>query len=67
MLGVLDGFARDVERQVVGVHQALDEPQPLGDERLAVVGDEHATHEELHVFALLLLLKEVVRRLGGDV
>ena len=36
-LVLLQGLARDVEREVLGVDDAADEAEPLGDELVAVV------------------------------
>jgi hypothetical protein len=61
-LVLLEHLTRDVERQVVGVDDALHEAELLGDQFLAVVHDEHAAHLELDVVLLLLALEEVLRR-----
>ena len=61
-LVLLEGLTRDVERQVLGVDDTLDEVEVLGDEILAVVHDEDTTDVELDVVALLLSLEEVERR-----
>jgi len=66
-LVLLEHLARDVEWQVVGVDDALDEAELLRDQFLAVVHDEDAAHLELDVVLLLLALEEVLRRaLGGE-
>jgi len=57
-LRLLEHLAADVERQVLRVHDALHEAEPLRHEFLAVVHDENAAHVELHV-VLLLVLEEV--------
>merc|ERR1712224_681623 len=62
-LVLLQRLARDVERQVLRVDDALDEGEPLGDEVLAVVHDEDAAHVELDVARVLLLRLEEVK--GG--
>merc|ERR1712054_266562 len=65
-LVLLQRLTRDVERQVLGVDDALDEGEPLGDEVLAVVHDEDAAHVELDVAGVLLLgLEEVKGRALG--
>ena len=46
-LVLLQHLARNVERQVLAVDDALDKAQPLGDQVLAVVHDEHPAHVEL--------------------
>ena len=56
-LFLLQHLARDVERQVVVVEDALDEAEPLGDEFLAIVHDEEAADLELNVVFLLLALE----------
>ena len=55
-LVLLQGLTRDVERQVLGVDDTLDEVEVLGNKVLTVVHDEHAANIELDVVALLLLL-----------
>jgi hypothetical protein len=52
-------LARNVERKILGVDDALDEVEVLGNELLAVVHDEHAAHVELDVVELLLGLEHV--------
>mmetsp|Transcript_17764 Transcript_17764/g.57462 ORF Transcript_17764/g.57462 Transcript_17764/m.57462 type:complete len:716 (-) Transcript_17764:251-2398(-) len=65
-LVLLEHLAGDVEGEILGVDDALDEGQPLGDDLLAVVHDEHAADVELDVVALLLAVEEVEgRALGG--
>merc|ERR1719487_842816 len=60
---LLERLARDVERQVLRVDDALHEGEPLGDEVLAVVHDEDAADVQLDVPRVLLLrLEEVERR-----
>ena len=58
---LLKGLTRDVERQVFGINNTLDEVEVLGDEVLAIVHDEHAANVELDVVALLLGLEEIER------
>ena len=53
-LVLLECLTRDVERQVLGVDNTLDEVEILGDDIFAVVHDEDATDVELDVVALLL-------------
>ena len=65
-LVLLEGLTRDVERQVLGIDDTLDEVEVLGDEVLAVVHDEDAADVELDVVALLLGLEEVERRTMGN-
>merc|ERR1712070_745562 len=65
-LVLLQRLARDVERQVLRVDDALDEGEPLGHQLLAVVHDEDAAHVELDVARVLLLgLEEVKGRALG--
>merc|ERR1712072_1032913 len=58
-LRALQHLTGDVERKVLGVNNALDEGEELGDKLLAVVGDEHTTHVQLDVGALLGWLEHV--------
>lgn len=62
---LLQHFSGNVQRQVVGVDDALDEAQPLRDEFLAVVHDEDPPDLQLDVVFLLLALEQVVRRAFG--
>merc|ERR1712054_41903 len=61
-LVLLERLARDVERQVLRVDDALDEGEPLRDEVLAVVHDEDAADVQLDVARVLLLRLEEVKR-----
>merc|ERR1719326_157000 len=54
-LVLLQRLARDVEREVLGIDNTLDEGQELGHEVLAVVHDEDAAHVQLNVVELLLV------------
>ena len=65
-LVLLQGLTGDVQRQVLRVHHALHEVQPLWHQLLAVVHDEDTTHVQLDVVALLLGLEEVEGRPAGD-
>ncbi len=58
-LVLLEHLTGNVERQVLGVDDALDEVQVLGDELLAVVHDEDAPDVQLDVVLLLLVLEQV--------
>jgi hypothetical protein len=60
-LVLLEGFTRDVKRQVLGVDNTLDEVEVLRDEVLTVVHDENAANVEFNVVALLLGLEEIER------
>merc|ERR1719311_253016 len=61
-LVLLERLARDVERQVLRVDDALHEGEPLWDEVLAVVHDEDAADVQLDVARVLLLRLEEVKR-----
>ena len=65
-LVLLQHLARDVEGQILAVHDALHEGQPLGDELLAVVHDEHPPHVQLDVVALLPARTVVPRNVSTD-
>ncbi len=47
LLVLLQQFARDIQRQVAGIDDSLDEAQVQGQELLSVVHDEHAPYVEL--------------------
>ena len=51
-LVLLEHLTGDVEGQILRVHNALDEAQPLGNQLLAVVHDEHPPHVQLDVVGL---------------
>merc|ERR1719390_427786 len=61
-LVLLERLARDVERQVLRVDDALHEGEPLWDEVLAIVHDEDAADVQLDVARVLLLRLEEVKR-----
>mmetsp|Transcript_114 Transcript_114/g.211 ORF Transcript_114/g.211 Transcript_114/m.211 type:complete len:422 (+) Transcript_114:1270-2535(+) len=61
-LVLLQLFARDVERQVVGIDDAAHEVEVAGQQFLELLGDEHAAHVELH---LGLLGPVVVQHVHG--
>jgi hypothetical protein len=61
-LVLLEGLTGDVEGEVLGVDDALDEVEIFGDNVLAVVHDENAANVEFDVVALLLGLEEVEGR-----
>ena len=63
----LQDFAGDVQRQVVGLNDALGEAQVAGEQRLAVVHDEDAFHVQVDAVLGAFLLEHVERRLGGQV
>ena len=63
-LVLLKRLTGDVQRQILGVDDTLDEVEVLGDELLAIVHDEDAADVELDVVALLLGLEEVEGRAG---
>jgi hypothetical protein len=58
-LVLLQSLTRDVERQVLGVDDTLDEVEIFGDQILAVIHNEDTPDVELDVVALLLALEEV--------
>ena len=63
---LLQDLARDVERQVVRVHDAAHEPQVRRQQVLGVVHDEHAPDVELEP-AAVVAVPEVERRVRRDV
>ncbi len=58
-LVLLEHLTGDVEGEIPGVDDTLDEVEVFGDEGLAVVHDEDAADVELNVVALLLQLEEI--------
>merc|ERR1719327_1649916 len=58
-LVLLQSLTRDVQWQVLGIHNALDERKPLWHEFITIIHDEDTTHVKLDVRALLLALKHV--------
>ena len=58
-LVLLQGLTGDVEGQVLGVHDTLDEVEILRDQVLAVIHNEDTPDVELDVVALLLAFEEV--------
>ena len=58
-LVLLERLARNVERQVLGVDDALDEVEVLRDEVFTIIHDEDAANVELDIVAFLLSLEEV--------
>ena len=60
-LVLLQHLARDVERQILAVNNALDKAQVLRDQLVTVVHDEHTSHIQLDVVLLLLGVKQVKR------
>ena len=65
-LVLLESLTRDVEREILGVDDTLDEVEVLGNEVLAVVHDEDAANVKLDVVALLLGLEEIERSTVKD-
>ena len=63
---VLQHLARDVQRQIFAVDHALQEPQPLRQQRLPVVHDMDAFDVELHPLGDPVAVIQVERGLGGD-
>ena len=62
---LLEHFARDVEREVLGIYDAFDEAHIFRYELLAVVHYEHAADVELHA-VLAVLIEKVHRRARRD-
>jgi hypothetical protein len=60
-LVLLQSLTGDVEGQVLGVDNTLDEVEILGDYILAVIHNEDTPDVELDVVALLLAFEEVER------
>ena len=60
-LVLLQCLTRDVQREVLGVNDTLDEVEVLGDKVLTVVHNEDTANIKLDVVALLLGLEEVER------
>ena len=58
-LVLLKRLTGDVERQILGVDDTLDEVEVLGNEVFTVVHDEDTADVKLDVVALLLCLKEI--------
>mmetsp|Transcript_32104 Transcript_32104/g.67310 ORF Transcript_32104/g.67310 Transcript_32104/m.67310 type:complete len:226 (+) Transcript_32104:1038-1715(+) len=67
-LVLLEHLTRNVERERIRVDDALDEAQVTRQKLIELVSDHHATHVELQVALLLVVvLVQVVRRLLGNV
>ena len=62
---VLEDLARHVQREVLAVDDPLQEPQPLGQQRLPVVHDVDPLHVELHPLGDALAVIQVERGLRG--
>jgi hypothetical protein len=62
----LKHLTRDVQGQIFGIDDTLDEVQPFGDELLAVVHNEDTTDVELDVVHLLTSLEEIERSALGN-
>merc|ERR1719390_119530 len=58
-LVLLKGLTRDVQWQILGVDDPLDEVEPLWHELITVIHDEDTAHIQLDVVALLLGLEEI--------
>jgi len=65
-LVLLKGLTGNVQRQILGIDNTLDEGQPFGDDFLAVIHDKHPPDVELDVVFLLLTLEHVERLPPGD-
>mmetsp|Transcript_31131 Transcript_31131/g.52449 ORF Transcript_31131/g.52449 Transcript_31131/m.52449 type:complete len:231 (-) Transcript_31131:897-1589(-) len=68
-LGLLEDLTRDVEGEVLGVDDALDEGEVLWDEEVKVIGDEDALDKELEASGDLgvLRVEDGGVEVGGDV
>lgn len=66
-LVLLKGLARNVERKIFRVNDALDKIEVFGDDVLAIVHDENAADVELDVVALLLGLEKIERSTAKEV
>ncbi|KAG9136503.1 hypothetical protein Leryth_014354 [Lithospermum erythrorhizon] len=58
-LVLLQSFTRNVEGEILRIHNTLHKTQVLRNQLLTVVHDEHTTNIELNVVWLLLGIKEV--------
>merc|ERR1719238_1101572 len=56
---LLEGLARDVQWQVLRVHNALHKGEPFWHEFVTIVHDKHAPNVQLDIGALLLCLEHV--------
>jgi hypothetical protein len=63
---LLEHLTREVEREIFRVDDTLDEAKPLGNEFLAVIGDEDASDVELDVVLFPLGFEEVKGSSFGD-
>ena len=66
-LVLLERLTRNVERQVLGVNNALHKVEVFWDKLLAVVSDEHTTDIKANVVALLLRLEHIEGSTLGNV
>ena len=62
----LEGFAREVERQVLGVHQPAQETEVLGDELLVAAVDEHAADVEVQAVVVGVFEEGARGRVGDE-
>ncbi len=60
-LVLLEGFTRQVQREIFGVDNTLDEAEPFWDEICGIIGDEDASDIELDVVLGLLCLEQIKR------
>jgi hypothetical protein len=63
---LLEHLTREVEGEIFRVDDTLDEAKPLGNEFLAVIGDEDASNVELDVVLFPLGFEEVEGSSFGD-
>ena len=66
VLRFLKNFARNVERQIVGINHAFHKSQIAGQQMFGVVHDEYAPHVKLHA-VLGFAVKQVEWRLARQV
>ena len=65
-LVLLEHLSGNVEREILGVDDALDKVKVLGDEFLAVVHDEDPPDVQLDVVLTLLVLEQIKGGPLGD-
>jgi len=63
---LLEGLPGNVQRQIFGVNNTLDEGQPFGNNLFAIIHDKHPPDVEFDVVFLLLTLEHVKRLPPGD-
>ena len=63
---LLEHLTGDVQREVLGVDDAPDEVQVLGDQLFAVVHDEDTTYVKFNVILLLFVFEQIKRGSFGN-